>query len=91
MEKFPWYQKFMATIDIYYRAVKRISTIVGSRKISDKTKIAELRMFLIHIEEDMLQLERGILDQQFSFLEEELNESQEKFNAGPVRCILFLN
>jgi hypothetical protein len=91
MEKFPWHQKFMTTIDVYYRVLKRISTIVGSRKISDKSKIAELRMFLIKIEDDLLTCERDILEQQFTFLDEELHESQEKYQAGPIKCVLFLN
>ncbi len=91
MERFPWHEKFMKTIDVYYRAMKQISTIVGSRKTSEKSKIAVLRMFLITIEEEMLQVERDMLEQQFTFLDEELSESQEKFHAGPVKCILFLN
>lgn len=91
MERFDWHTKLMKTIDVYYRSMKRITTIVGSRKTSDESKICALRLLLVNIEEYMLQVERDMLEQQFTFLDEELNESQEKFHAGPVKCILFLN
>ena len=91
MERYPWYFKLTKTLDVYFRFVKKISTIIHCKSTSDKTKMAALRMLLITSEEELIQVERDILTEQLCLLEEEVLECQMKVQAGPIKCVLFLN
>lgn len=90
MENYPWYKKLFESLNCYYAWTKKVATALNS-DCSDKAIVVQLRMILIDTEECLLNVERIILSEQLALVEEDVIECQEKFQAGSIRCNLFLN
>lgn len=81
----------MGALNIYFKAVKQISSLVNCSETSSKSKVMALKMLLIGMEEQLCLVEEVVISQQFSHTEEDVQEAMEKFQAGSVKCNLFLN
>lgn len=81
----------MGALNIYFKAIKQISSLVNCSETSSKSKVMRLKMLLISLEEDLVDVEREVISQQFSHTEDDVQEAFEKVQAGSVQCNLFLN
>ena len=86
-----WHKRYIGALNIYFKAMKQISSLVNCSETSSKRKVMALKMLLISLEEDLVQAEREVISMQFNMTEDDIQEAMEKFQAGSVKVILFLN
>jgi hypothetical protein len=81
----------MNALNVYFKVFKKLHSLVHCSETSDKSKLIAIKMMLISMEEDLLEVEREVISMQFNMTEDDVLEAFEKVQAGNVKCNLFLN
>lgn len=88
---FDFYKTLHEAINIYFKVLKRMISIIQCPYTQDRDKLIQLKFLVVSMQDEIESAEAKVIQSNFLITADDHEEVVEKVTIGPVKCNFYLN